>query len=408
MFMVIYSAASVFDPSLVTLLSDWARKGCLSDCKPSCFKIPSSWEVCKTLVANKRKVDYKCSQLYRSCSCNTNEKSSNMVENNMGESAQLFNCNLNEKDSISKYLDTSNFYTHFSNNLETTWKFSRSFSCIFSAPFSSNISVGEMDNIESSMISQNPIDSIFQFHVAIRRDLEYLDVKSMQLLGCDDAFMWHFSGKFHFLRGLYKAHSNSQDLIVFPALESKEALHNISHSYSIDHRQEEKLFKDISEVITKLSHLHDTKRNHINQCNKETLCQFNHTNFGIDWIRKNNELATKLQGMCKSIRVSVGQHIFREEHELLPLFCKHFSMEEQDKIVGRIIGSTGAEVLQSMLPWVVSALTEDEQNKMMDTWRQATKNTMFDEWLSEWWNEKPVSRLEDSSEKGITARGIYI
>ncbi|KAG2590902.1 hypothetical protein PVAP13_5NG457100 [Panicum virgatum] len=51
----------------------------------------------------------------------------------------------------------------------------------------------------------------------------------------------------------------------------------------------------------------------------------------------------------------------------------------------------GAEVLQSMLPWVTSALSQEEQNKMLDTWKQATKNTMFGEWLNEWWKGAPTS-----------------
>ena len=40
----------------------------------------------------------------------------------------------------------------------------------------------------------------------------------------------------------------AEDEIVFPALESKEALHNVSHAYSLDHQQEEQLFKDVHEV----------------------------------------------------------------------------------------------------------------------------------------------------------------
>ena len=102
--------------------------------------------------------------------------------------------------------------------------------------------------------------------------------------------------------------------------------------------------------------------------------------------------------MCKSIRVALDQHILREELELWPLFDKHFSVEEQDRIVGHIIGTTGAEVLQSMLPWVTSALTQEEQNKMMDTWKQATKNTMFSEWLNEWW-KGPASSLNVTTTK---------
>lgn len=119
------------------------------------------------------------------------------------------------------------------------------------------------------------------------------------------------------------------------------------------------------------------------------------------------ELTTKLQGMCKSIKFSLDHHILREELELWPLFDRHFSLEEQDKIVGRIIGSTGAEVLQSMLPWVTSALTFDEQNKLMDTWKQATKNTMFNDWLNECWKGPPESSSDtEASNAKISQTGI--
>ena len=42
----------------------------------------------------------------------------------------------------------------------------------------------------------------------------------------------------------------AEDEIVFPALESKDALRNVSHAYSLDHQQEEQLFKDIHEVLS--------------------------------------------------------------------------------------------------------------------------------------------------------------
>ncbi|XP_022014700.2 zinc finger protein BRUTUS [Helianthus annuus] len=115
------------------------------------------------------------------------------------------------------------------------------------------------------------------------------------------------------------------------------------------------------------------------------------------------ELATKVQGMCKSIRVTLDHHILREELELWPLFDMHFSIKEQDKLMGRIIGTTGAEVLQSMLPWVTFVLTQEEQDRMMDTWKQATKNTTFTEWLNEWWDESSPSDASSSvSDKNIS------
>lgn len=42
--------------------------------------------------------------------------------------------------------------------------------------------------------------------------------------------------------------SQAEDEIVFPALESKEALCNVSHAYSLDHQKEEALFNDLGSV----------------------------------------------------------------------------------------------------------------------------------------------------------------
>ncbi|VAH78885.1 unnamed protein product [Triticum turgidum subsp. durum] len=239
-----------------------------------------------------------------------------------------------------------------------------------------------------------PIDTIFKFHKAIRKDLEYLDVESGKLIDGDESCLRQFIGRFRLLWGLYRAHSNAEDEIVFPALESREPLHNVSHSYTLDHKQEEQLFEDISNVLCELSQLHESLNQPHTESNEAEKRYLNSCNV-IDSTRKYNELATKLQGMCKSIRVALSNHVHREELELWPLFDKHFSVEEQDKLVGRIIGTTGAEVLQSMLPWVTSALNQEEQNKMLDTWKQATKNTMFGEWLNEWW--KGVPTPSDSS-----------
>ena len=40
----------------------------------------------------------------------------------------------------------------------------------------------------------------------------------------------------------------AEDEIVFPALEAKEALHNVSHAYTLDHQQEAQLFVQLDEV----------------------------------------------------------------------------------------------------------------------------------------------------------------
>ncbi|KAL8531722.1 hypothetical protein ACS0TY_008353 [Phlomoides rotata] len=257
-----------------------------------------------------------------------------------------------------------------------------------------------------SGITTRPIDNIFKFHKAIRKDLEFLDVESGKLSDCDEIFLRQFTGRFRLLWALYRAHSNAEDDIVFPALESKETLHNVSHSYTLDHKQEEELFEDISSALAELSQLHE--KLDVKNVDGDLIENQSGSSSQVDRLKRDDELTTKIQGMCKSIKVTLDHHIIREEVVLWPLFDRYFSDEEQDKLVGRIIGTTGAEVLQSMLPWVTSALTQDEQNKMMDTWKHATKNTMFSEWLNEWWEGNPsASSLAPASESTHQEYGAH-
>ncbi|KAG0483121.1 hypothetical protein HPP92_011205 [Vanilla planifolia] len=395
----LYLAAPSSDIALVTLFSGWA-------CKSRTLSISSSDNfTCLSLEAfgyclsedDERGSTSSSGNCICTCKPKKKVESESQIKKKDSEGGMPISCPNNGDGGQSGTIETQNLSCITTcripglgvdgNNLGVSslscGKLLRSFSYNPTAPcLNSSLFLWENDTMSSNMENMvRPIDNIFNFHKAIRKDLEYLDVESGKLINCDETFLRQFSGRFRLLWGLYRAHSNAEDEIVFPALESKEALHNVSHSYTLDHKQEEKLFEDISDVFSELSQLNDG----LKRTNATTESRID-----TDWKKKHNELVTKLQGMCKSIRVTLDQHVFREELELWPLFDKHFSIEEQDKIVGRIIGTTGAEVLQSMLPWVTSALTQEEQNMMMETWRQATRNTMFNEWLNEWWKGDPV------------------
>lgn len=68
-------------------------------------------------------------------------------------------------------------------------------------------------------------------------------------------------------------------------------------------------------------------------------------------------VALGVRPMCAAIRASLETHIRAEEAELWPLFSEHFSTEEQQYLVGVIIGRTGATVLQALLPWITGVVT---------------------------------------------------
>ncbi|CAI8594892.1 unnamed protein product [Vicia faba] len=407
----IQSAAPAIDSALVTLFSGWACKArkngqCLSSSAsrfcPAKKIVRSS---CACALSGK-----DCSVLAESDGTQRSVKRSILELHKNGDVSKTPENECAQKPCCGARSCCVPALGVSSNNLGlsslSAAKSLRSFTS--SAPsLNSSLFIWETDSSSCDVGSaERPIDTIFKFHKAIRIDLEYLDIESGKLCDGDGATIRQFTGRFRLLWGLYRAHSNAEDDIVFPALESKETLHNVSHSYTLDHKAEEKLFEDISCALSELSVLHEAlQRTHMSEDLRDSNLGLSEVN-NTDDIRKFNELATKLQGMCKSIRVTLDQHIFREELELWPLFGKHFTVEEQDKIVGRIIGTTGAEVLQSMLPWVTSALTQDEQNQMMDTWKQATKNTMFNEWLTECLIESPGSTSQtETSEHSTSQRG---
>ncbi|GBF95645.1 hypothetical protein Rsub_08627 [Raphidocelis subcapitata] len=288
----------------------------------------------------------------------------------------------------------------------------------------------------------SPIDHIFQFHKALRQELRQLEADAAELEAvvfsdpaaaaagadaaaaggaagggfrrCYAAALQQLDGRFQFLRGIYRAHSRSEDEIVFPALESKEALHNISHAYTLDHAQEENLFVDLDAIIARMQRgLAAWKPAPAPQPASAAAAAPAPQPPAADAAApaaappaapaapaaqaaaaaaaaapaaecpasEARELVLQLRRMCAAVRASLETHVRAEEAELWPLFAEHFTFEEQQHLVGVIIGRTGAEVLQALLPWVTGSFSEEEAGAMMESLRAATRNTSFDRWL---------------------------
>ncbi|CAN6717852.1 unnamed protein product [Malus baccata var. baccata] len=228
-----------------------------------------------------------------------------------------------------------------------------------------------------------PIDLIFFFHKALKKDLEYLVFGSAQLADNAD-FLSEFCRRFQLIQFLNQIHSEAEEEVAFPALETKGKLQNISHSYTIDHKLEVEHFHKISLVLDEMSILH-VSASEVD------------SNAVDNKMQKHHQLCRKLHDMCTSTCKLLTEHVHREEFELWPLFKECFSIEEQERIVGCILGRTEAKILQDMLPWLMDALTQEEQQVMITLWRQVTRNTMFDEWLREWWEGYETAKLVEES-----------
>lgn len=228
-----------------------------------------------------------------------------------------------------------------------------------------------------------PVDLIFFFHKALKKDLEYLVFGSAQLAE-NVAFLTDFCRRFLLIKFLYQIHSEAEDEVAFPALEAKGKLQNISHSYTMDHKLEAEHFNKISLILDEMSKL-DVSASKVE------------SNTVDQKMLQHHQLCMRLHDLCKSLCNLLTEHIHREEVELWPLFKEFFSIKEQEKIVGCILGRTEAKILQDMLPWLMESLTPEEQQAMMSLWRQVTRNTMFDEWLREWWEGYDAAKVVEES-----------
>uniref|UniRef100_A0A061SFV9 Zinc finger protein n=1 Tax=Tetraselmis sp. GSL018 TaxID=582737 RepID=A0A061SFV9_9CHLO len=235
----------------------------------------------------------------------------------------------------------------------------------------------------------NPIDHIFQFHKALRHEVKRLE-SDAQLLSRhveeglkSDNSLQQLEGRFQFLKGIYIAHSEVEDRIVFPALERKEVLRNVSHAYSLEHQKEHEMFLQVEELVARLKE------------KKEDDAEL-------------RSLTSRLRVTCAAVRANLEMHVRAEETELWPLFNEHFSVSEQEEIVGSIIGNTGAEVLQTMITWVAKETDAEEQAVMMEALRSATRNTRFDKWLASIITSEAEEEAPDEQARRTKASGRYL
>ncbi|XP_057251192.1 zinc finger protein BRUTUS-like At1g18910 isoform X2 [Beta vulgaris subsp. vulgaris] len=227
-----------------------------------------------------------------------------------------------------------------------------------------------IEGVSASHREPRPLDHIYYFHKAIKKDLESLVLDTIKLPKNMELFL-DFNRHFHLVRSLYELHSETEDQVAFPALEAKKKIQNLTQSYSIDHKLENECFQRVSGILDEMSELYNTLSS--SSVDQQGAVLMYH------------QLCLKLQDSCKLLEKILNDHIHREEIELWPLFRDYFSIEEQEKIVGYMLGRTRAEILQKMIVWLMACLTSEEQQAMMNFWRKATKYTKFHEWLGEWW-----------------------
>ncbi|CAK9184752.1 unnamed protein product [Ilex paraguariensis] len=343
----------------------------------------------KTSVEKVRK-DLRDMFISRASFLSAQNKKSSAFSYSQSYTQSRFNPGPSEKNAAINAMNCVSFAS--SSGSKNTWDYDISYSSRINlhiffpqtlkelSPLSAIIGAGSFFNLES-----RPVDFIFFFHKSLKKELEYLVLRSSKLAE-NVGLLMDFHQRFNLVRFLYQIHSNSEDEIAFPALEAKGKLQNISHSYTIDHKFEVEHFNKVSLVLDEISGLHVS----VPESDLDALDQR---------MLHYHQLCIKLHDLCKSMHKILIDHVHREEVELWHLFRECFSIEEQEKIIGCILGIIGAEILQEMIPWLMVSLTPEEQRSMMSLWCKTARNTMFEEWLGEWWEGMKISVMANVEEE---------
>ncbi|PON38382.1 hemerythrin-like [Parasponia andersonii] len=180
--------------------------------------------------------------------------------------------------------------------------------------------------LKSSEEKRSPLLIFFLFHKAIRKELDVLHRLAMAFATGNRTDIGPLLERYHFLRLIYKHHSNAEDEVIFPALDIR--VKNVAQTYSLEHKGETNLFDNLFELLSSTT--------------------------------QNDEFPRELASCTGALQTSVSQHMAKEEEQVFPLLIEKFSLEEQASLVWQFLCSIPVNMMADFLPWLSSSISPDE------------------------------------------------
>jgi len=196
------------------------------------------------------------------------------------------------------------------------------------------------------------------------------------------------TGRFKVIWSVFQAHSSAEDEFIWPALQSKtgQCLGSPHHShsetdersqsslieqfeYAEDHEDEERMFKEMDDLLNKLRFRLSISSN---SCQSQTPERIeNDVSF----------LVEKLHMLMTNLLEHLMEHLDKEETMCMPLVVKHLNKEEINDLVGQIMGKRSSETIAKIMSMAVENLDETDREEMVRHMKQAMVGTFFEKWL---------------------------
>lgn len=234
---------------------------------------------------------------------------------------------------------------------------------------------------ESAKLAHNPLVEITHIHKAIGKELQDLVAYCDHISVANQHQVHVLAARFDFLRRIHSCHSDGEESVLMKELYSKlrasSPASSDAHSIHEEHDDEMAMFKTFSSCLASI---------------QERMQQPDLTP-GVIAAAKDELVAS-----VRNIASHLLSHMHEEETKLLPLVRKHFSVEDQDRIVRRVMARVPANFLHELIPWMFNALSVDEQELML---RNLLRTAPSDEM------REILRSIAVSVRKGMTDRGEW-
>lgn len=184
---------------------------------------------------------------------------------------------------------------------------------------------------------QGPIRSVLLIHNAIQKEAQEFEEAAKDLNREDTTQVKALLDRFKFFSQILKVHENSEELVIFPELDSKYQY--FSETYMYDHQRHTGEYDGIVGILNSLGRARG---------NKERI-----------------QLAQNLHRQAIAMNVVMDLHIHKENELLYPLYDMTFTTEEQRAMEMKINAHMPPDFMPKAAPWIFRLLNVNDRQGLI-------------------------------------------
>ena len=231
--------------------------------------------------------------------------------------------------------------------------------------------------------NRNSLIEITHIHKALEKELKGLIDYSQNLDMSNPKHVQSLKTRFRFLRRVHSYHAQGEERVLLKELNAKihssdlVGIHSVCGLFA-EHEEEdlrfEEFFEKLDNVESRLASIHPSDHAALRQLNNEFV------------------------GYVRVIADHLIEHMQEEEKNALPLIRKLFSLEDQERMMRRVMAIVPTTFLSELIPWMFDSLELDDQESMLRNVIRTAPQAELD---------SVIASIVQSVQRGMTERSQW-